>query len=79
MASREPRSHVHFAAPPLIAEIAYDVSSAWQEILAKRAGRNSAQLRELVTETFSSRGTLPSQLLERLTRDPVSTLLSEDS
>ncbi len=64
-------SHVHFAAPSSIAEIAHDADSAWSDLLAKSSGRTEAQLRELVADTFNSRGILPSQVHDRLTRDPV--------
>lgn len=64
--------HVHFAAPAALAELAFDVASAWDELLTKSAHRTLPQLRQLVADTFNARGVLPLQIHERLTRDPVS-------
>ncbi len=63
--------HVHFASPSTVNELAYDVASAWDDLLTKSAHRTIAQLRQLVADTFNARGTLPSQIHERLTRDPI--------
>lgn len=63
--------HVHFVAPPTVTELALDVASAWDELLAKGAHRTLHQLRQLVADTFNARGVLPSQIHERLTRDLV--------
>lgn len=70
IAGAEP--HVHFARPDLIGEVAYDLGAAWIEMLAKTVGRGLPQLRELVADVLSSRGVLPSQLLDRLTQDQIS-------
>lgn len=63
--------HVHFVAPAHVSELAQDVASAWESIFSARTHRTLPQLRELVTQTFSARGILASQIHERLTRDPV--------
>ena len=63
--------HVHFASPSTMTELAYDIASAWDDLLTKSAHRTLLQLRQLVADTFNARGTLPSQIHERLTRDPV--------
>lgn len=64
-------AHVHLVPLTTMTEIALDVGSAWEELLSKSAGRNSSELRDLVTEAFTARGVLPSALHERLTFDPV--------
>lgn len=66
--------HVHFAAPLLLSEIAYDVESAWSHLLARQAGLTQVQLRDLVAATLRQRGVLPSQVLERLTREPINSM-----
>ncbi|WP_375141451.1 DEAD/DEAH box helicase [Arthrobacter sp. STN4] len=64
-------THVHLIAPSTMIEIAFDVSSVWEELLARSANRTLQELRQLVADTFNARGILPSQLLERVTHDPV--------
>jgi hypothetical protein len=64
-------SHVHLVPPAVLSELAYDVDSAWEELLAKSPGRSSTALRHLVADAFNSRGVLPSQIHERLTVDRV--------
>jgi hypothetical protein len=64
-------AHVHLVAPPTLIEIAYDVRSAWDDLLAKSYGRTLPELRDLVAEAFRTHGVLPSLLHDRLTRDPV--------
>ncbi|MFK5160584.1 DEAD/DEAH box helicase [Propionibacterium freudenreichii] len=63
--------HVHLVPPSALSELAYNVGSAWDDLLTKSSGRSTAELRQLVTDTFNSRGVLPSQIHERLTIDPV--------
>ncbi|OMG07105.1 DEAD/DEAH box helicase [Actinomyces naeslundii] len=63
--------HVHCVAPPTMTEVAFDVESAWDELLAKSSHRTLTQLRKLVADTFNAHGVLPSQIHERLTRDLV--------
>lgn len=63
--------HVYCIAPPTVTEMAFDVASAWEELLAKSAHRTLHQLRELVADTFNAHGVLPSQIHERLTRNLV--------
>jgi len=70
VAGAEP--HVHLVAPTTMSELALDVASVWDELLTKSTTAwTLPQLRQLVAEKFSSRGVLPSQIHERLTRDPV--------
>lgn len=64
--------HVHLVAPSTMSELALDVASAWDELLTKNTTAwTLPQLRQFVAETFNTRGVLPSQIHERLTRDPV--------
>lgn len=63
--------HVHYSAPLAIAEIAYDADSAWNEMLTKAPNRSLPQLRALVGGVFEGHGILPSQIQERLSREPV--------
>ncbi len=63
---------MHLVAPTTMSELALDVASVWDELLTKSTTAwTLPQLRQLVAEKFSSRGVLPSQIHERLTRDPV--------
>lgn len=75
VAGAEP--HVHFVAPPLVRELAYDASSAWADILARQAGLTVPQLRDLVATSMRQRAVLPSQVLERLTREPINGMAAQ--
>lgn len=68
--------HVHLIAPSTMTEIAFDVGSAWEDLLAKSANRTLQELRQLVADTLSARGALPSQIHERVTHDPVAGIRS---
>jgi DNA polymerase III delta prime subunit len=54
-----------------IRTLAKDVVQAWSEILAAKAGRNPSALSDLVQQTMSGHGLLPTQVRESLTADPV--------
>lgn len=62
---------VYMVAPPLISEIAFDVGAAWESLLTRKANQTASELCEMVTTEFRSRGILPTQVHERLTREPV--------
>lgn len=64
-------SHVHLVPPCVLSELAYDVGSAWSELLEKSSGRSTPELRRLVADVFNSWGILPSEIQERLTIDPI--------
>jgi DNA polymerase III delta prime subunit len=66
--------HVHLITPSDVQAIAYDVTTAWSQLLVTHAGRSEGELRAHVASTLSSRGALPTQLYERVTRDPVAVL-----
>jgi hypothetical protein len=68
--SAEP--HVHVVPPDLISELARDAAGAWDDILAGRAGHTAGSLRDMITTVLIRRSVLPSQVLDRLTRQPVS-------
>jgi hypothetical protein len=44
---------------------------AWDEILASRAGHSGAGLRDLIAAALARHFVLPSQVLDRLTFQPV--------
>ena len=68
-------SHVHVVLPPAITDLAQDAAAAWDEILASRAGHSGATLRELIAAALGRHSVLPSQVLDRLTLQPVSPAL----
>ncbi len=51
-------------------ELAQDVTSAWQEILAGRAGGHDQNLHTLIVGAFTRHSVLPTTVLERLTKQP---------
>lgn len=67
--SAEP--HVHVAAPAVVTDLARDTAQGWDEILASRAGQSGSGLRELIVATLTRHLVLPSQVLDRLTLQPV--------
>jgi hypothetical protein len=71
--SAEP--HVYVAAPMVITDLARDTTEAWDEILVSRAGHSGAALRELIAVALARHSVLPSQVLDRLTLQPVSPTL----
>ena len=68
-------SHVHVVLPTVITDLALDAAEAWDEVLASRAGHSGAALRELVAAALARHSVLPSQVLDRLTLQPVSPTL----
>lgn len=72
--SAEP--HVHVVAPSAVADLAEDAAHAWDEILAGLAGQSGTGLRGLIAVALARHSVLPSQVLDRLTLEPVSPLTS---
>ena len=68
-------SHVHVVSPAVITDLARDTAEAWDEILAGRAGHSGPALRELIAAALARHSVLPSQVLDRLTLQPVSPTL----
>ena len=68
-------AHVHVVSPAVITDLARDTAEAWDEILAGRAGQSGPGLRELVAAALVQHSVLPSQVLDRLTLQPVSPTL----
>ncbi|MDQ3342975.1 MAG: hypothetical protein M3524_05320, partial [Actinomycetota bacterium] len=68
--SAEP--HVHLTEPDTVAALARDAADAWDGILAGRAGRTGSSLRTLVHDALARHGALPTQVMDRLTDQPVS-------
>lgn len=64
-------SHVHLVAPSVITEIAFDVESAWEDLMTKAPGREPDGVYSLVVDVLRGRGILPTLLHERLTQDAV--------
>lgn len=64
-------SHVHLVTPSIMREIAFDIGSAWDDLLARSANRTLPELRQLVADTLNARNGLPSQIHARVTNDPV--------
>ncbi|MBF4634673.1 hypothetical protein ITJ38_09695 [Agreia pratensis] len=60
--------------PSEIVDLAEDAVQAWSEILAAKGGRTHSELSDLVRQTVSGHGILPTQVRERLTRDSVTTV-----
>lgn len=71
-------AHVHMVAPPLVSEIAYDVESAWEDLITKAPGRSPDAVRDLVADVLQGRGLLPTLLRERFTQDPVNPSARDD-
>ena len=68
--SAEP--HVHMVSLVTMSHLGSDVAKAWDEILATRAGHSGSALRDLVATALARCFVLPSQVLDRLTLQPVS-------
>ncbi len=62
---------VHLGHPDLMQQIAHDAASAWSTMLARQAGLDRDQLRELVGNTMAGFDVLPSRVFERLTITPI--------
>lgn len=63
--------HVYHVDLSDIVTLAEDVVQAWSEILAAKDGRTPSELSDLVRQTMSGHGLLPTQVREILTYDPV--------
>ena len=63
--------HVYHVDLSDILTLAKDVVQAWSEILAAKDGRTPSELSDLVRQTMSGHGLLPTQVRESLTYDPV--------
>lgn len=64
-------SHVHLAHPGELLQLARDATSVWEALAPARHGKDEHQLRPTVTRKLSELNCLPSQVLERLTQNPV--------
>ncbi|MBF4609390.1 DEAD/DEAH box helicase family protein [Curtobacterium sp. VKM Ac-1393] len=65
------QSHVYHIDLSDLMTLGKDVVQAWSEILASKDGRTPSQLSDLVRETMSGHGLLPTQVREGFTSDPV--------
>ncbi|WP_432927735.1 DEAD/DEAH box helicase [Microbispora sp. CA-135349] len=66
--------HSYLVHPETILQMARDVANAWQAMLANRTGRDKSDLLRMVAKILSQYGVLPSQVLDRLTEHPISTV-----
>jgi len=64
-------AHVYLTHPDTVLTLAHDADAAWKDILAGRAGQAGDDLRALVAAAFTTRGVLPTQVLDRLTDHPI--------
>lgn len=65
-------AHVYLAHPDDIRALAHDAREAWSQLMVRKAGHEGDDLAVLVRRVFAERRCLPSQVLERLTPEPVS-------
>lgn len=63
--------HVYLAHPDDIRAIAADAREAWTQLMARKGGHEGEDLDVLVRRLFGERRCLPSQILERLTSEPI--------
>lgn len=64
--------NVYLTTPEIVAEIGADVALAWRDFLAAVAGgANKRALRAHVREVLTQFGCLPTQVVERLTQNPI--------
>lgn len=69
--ARAADTHVHLVHPEVVSALASDAATAWEQILAGRAGRSRAGLQALVIDAFADHAVLAPQVLERLTEQRV--------
>lgn len=65
------QAHVHLTDPGTVLALARDAAAAWGQVLAGSTGRSGASLRGLVHHALARHAVLPSQVLDRLTGQPV--------
>ena len=64
-------SHVHLASPTLMLDIAHDTARAWNELRGAVPGVEGVALHRAVADVLWQHRVLPTQVRERLTRDPI--------
>lgn len=64
-------AHVHLIDPGTVASLGADALVAWEHLLATRHSRTEPQVKSAVISTMSRHGCLPSQVVERLSQNPV--------
>ncbi|SDV00863.1 DEAD/DEAH box helicase [Microlunatus sagamiharensis] len=64
-------SHVHLGSPKLVLDIAHDADRAWKELRGIAPGATGEDWRQAVSEVLWQHRVLPTQVRERLTRDPI--------
>lgn len=63
--------HVHTAVPKLVLDVAHDTVRAWKALRGLALGVAREALREEIARVMWSHRVLPTQVRERLTRDPI--------
>lgn len=64
-------SHVHLTHPDLLLELARDATAAWAEVLAGSPGGSVDGVRALARAALARHGLMPTDVIERLTGQPV--------
>jgi hypothetical protein len=65
------QGHVYLAAPKLIQDVAHDAARAWNELRGVAPGVTGQALHDAVARVLWQHRVLPTQVKERLTRDPI--------
>lgn len=65
------RPHLHLVAPDLILDVAHDAARAWNALRGATSGVQGDELRERVGTVLWQHRVLPTQVRERLTKDPI--------
>ncbi|HEX2917392.1 MAG TPA: hypothetical protein VHN81_02680, partial [Edaphobacter sp.] len=65
------RPFVYVVQPKTLRELADSIQDAWKDLLVRYRGHSGADLENLVRRVFAEYRTLPTQVRERLTTDPV--------
>ena len=63
--------HVFLAHPDVIRDIATDTQKFWGELLLRHSGHTRQDLEHLVRTLMANHSLLPTQVMERLTADPI--------
>lgn len=65
------RPHVYITRPKLMLDLAHDLTRAWKEFREAAPGVGEAAMREEAARILWQNRVLPTQIVERLTRDPI--------
>jgi hypothetical protein len=65
------RAHLYLTTPDLLLDVAHDTVRAWKQIRGGSRGVEREALRKVATQVLWEHQVLPTQVRERLTRDPI--------